>query len=107
MEGGCLYGIIDTEPAGACRANDIPSNGGLRGQEPKNGFQVGFLFLDLSGLFAYAAALAIAAGVDCERVNVNRRQLPGHIVPGSARTVALMVEDHAGDGLARSKISCL
>src|SRR5215831_3612926 len=106
MEGGGLYGIIDTEPAGACRANDIVSNAGLRSQELKNGFQVGFL-VDLSGLFAYAAALAIAAGVDCERVDSDRRQLGGYIVPGSARVVALMVEDHARAGLARSKISCL
>jgi len=73
MEAGGLYGIVDTEPAGACRTNDIALHAGLRDQELKGSFQVGLLSLGLGGLSACAAAFAIAAGVDCERVDSSSR----------------------------------
>ena len=47
MEAGGLYGIIDTEPTGARRANDIALHAGLRDQELKGSFHVGLLLLGL------------------------------------------------------------
>jgi hypothetical protein len=102
VQAGRFHGIDNSVAAGACHANDIALDAGLRDHELEEGFHVSWLLLP--GLFVCAAAFAVGAVVDCERVDSSRCQRSGHAVPGCACAVALMEENHTGTGLAGGEI---
>jgi hypothetical protein len=66
MPAGCraggFQGIDNAVAAGACQANDVTLDAGLRDQELKESFHVGRRLLIASSLCA--AAFAVAAAVD-------------------------------------------
>ena len=47
-------------------------------------------------LFFFAGAFAVAALIDCERVDSGRGELAGDGFPGSTIAIALMVKQYAG-----------
>src|SRR5215469_14629540 len=86
----------------ATGANDIAVDPGLRNQIVECRFEV--LRPPLLRFFRVAVAFAMPAAVDCENAYASRCQLSGHTLPGLARAIALMKQQHAGAGLSRGEI---
>src|SRR5436305_11540897 len=87
-----LYRADSAERARSTRANGIAVHPGLRNQIVECCVDI------LRRLFVvvFAAAFAMPAAVDGENVHASRCQLLGNAVPGFARPIALMKQQHAG-----------
>ena len=98
-------GIVDAQPSGSSRADYIALRARLRNQIFESRVQIAVV-VQFPCLFC-AAAFAVAALIDCERVDSGGCQLAGQVVPRCACAVALMEEQHAGAWLRSGKKSGL
>src|SRR5271165_1460563 len=103
MQAGGFQGIDNAVAAGPCQANDIALDAGLRDQELEESLHVCRRLLD--SISTGAAAFAVAAAVDCERVDSSGRQLAGHVVPGGTCAVGLMEEQDAWARLSSGEVA--
>src|SRR5580704_6564196 len=95
--------IVDAQPSGSAGADTIALHARLRNEILESRVEISVVVL-LPGFF-FADAFAVAAFIDCERVESSGCQPPRHVVPGRARAVALMEEQHAGARLRRGEKS--
>src|SRR5437879_12130262 len=98
-------GIVDAQPSSSSRADYLALHARLRNQIFESRVQIAVV-VQLPCFFL-AAAFAVAALIDCERVDSSGCQLARHVAPRCACAVALMEEQHAGAWLCRGEKSGL
>src|SRR5438093_7531592 len=98
-----LGGIPHAQPTRSAHPNDVACDAWLRNEVLKRQVQIANRGLPLQ----FAAAFAMAAAIDGERVDSGGSQLLGQALPRRACAVALMEQQHSGAWLCRGKVSGL